>query len=78
MKDKHERLPIPHKVRVRMEFSAVPAPDRKAVGLTVDKKITMLKVLMKERFGAAGQTTYEDWLLLVANTACEEGGSRVA
>lgn len=77
MPEKNQRLPIPHKVRVRMEFTATPAPDRKVVGLTVDKKITMLKVLLSERFGAPGKTTYEDWLLLVANSACE-GDSNVA
>jgi hypothetical protein len=74
MPDNNRRLPIPYRVRVRMEFTAQPSRDRRAVGLTVDRKLTTLKVLLSERFGDPGRVTYEDWLLSVAADQCEAIG----
>lgn len=46
-----------------MEFTAVPIPGRDSdLGLKVDRKITMLLVLLSERFGQDGARAYRDWL----------------
>lgn len=55
---------LPVRTRVRLEFTAV--PRGKTIGFQVDKKITALRVLMSERFGADGLRTFEDWLLYCA------------
>lgn len=61
----------PGRTRVRMEFTAVPAKDGRGIRFKVDRKITILKVLLQERFGEAGWTAYTDWLLLAAHQQSE-------
>lgn len=54
----------------RMRFEATVVPVSKGAtrshGFRTDKKITALRVLMKERFGVEGERAVRDWLIEAA------------
>lgn len=60
------------KIRVRLEFTAVPMKGR--YGFQTDRKITALRVLMRERFGDKGEIAVWDWLTDCANDRKEAMG----
>lgn len=48
-------------VRVRVRFELSTFPTRKGGAITGDKRVTALQVLLQERFGAEGETTFQEW-----------------
>jgi hypothetical protein len=60
---------VTKRTRVRMEYTAY--PKKGARGFLLDKKLTTLRVLLKERLGAAADDALNDWLMETAILQCE-------
>lgn len=65
---------VTKRTRVRLEYTAY--PKRGAAGFLLDKKLTALRVLLKERLGEAADIALNDWLMMTAVSQTEHTEER--
>jgi hypothetical protein len=52
--------------RVRLEFTAMLRVDGRVMGFVCDKRLTVLQLMLEERFGHAGAVAFSAWVDKVA------------